>query len=136
MLMSEKSTSTQRKILLVDDDSFLLDMYSLKFSKANYEVKALDSTDNALKTLRDGYVPDIMLIDIVMPGMDGLELVSTIRKEDLVPHALIIMLTNQGTPDEIARSKKMNVDGYIVKAMTIPSEVLTEVEKISANKKY
>ena len=45
------------------------------------------------------------------------------------------MLTNQGTSDDIARAKKLNVDGYIVKATTIPSEVLTEVEKIVASKK-
>jgi DNA-binding response OmpR family regulator len=129
------NTSTQKKILFVDDDTFLLDMYSLKFSKAGYEVKTADSTDNALKLLREGYVPTIMLVDIVMPGLDGLEFVTLVRKEKLAPTSAIIMLTNQGSPDEIARSKKMNVDGYIVKATTIPSEVLEEVEKICSTKK-
>ena len=124
-----------RKILFIDDDKFLLDMYTLKFSKAGYEVKTADSTDGALKMLREGFTPDVLLIDIVMPGMDGLDLVSMIRKERLVPSAVIIMLTNQGAPDDISRAKKMNVDGYIVKATTIPSEVLSEVEKICASKK-
>jgi DNA-binding response OmpR family regulator len=110
-------------------------MYALKFSKAGYEVKTADSTDIGLKMLHDGFVPDIMLIDIVMPGMDGLDLVGHIRKETLAPSAVIIMLTNQGSSDDIARARKMNVDGYIVKATTIPSEVLAEVEKISNSKK-
>lgn len=124
-----------KKILLIDDDRFLLDMYALKFSKANYEVKTADSTDGALKLIREGYSPDIMLCDIVMPGMDGLELVSMIRKENLLPKSVIIMLTNQGSSDDIARAQKLAVDGYIVKATTIPSEVLAEVEKVCAKKK-
>lgn len=127
--------TTQKKILFVDDDKFLLDMYALKFSKAGYEVKTADSTDGALKMLRDGFAPDVMLSDIVMPGMDGLEFVSTVRSEKLAPAAVVIMLTNQGTSDDISRAKKLGVDGYIVKATTIPSEVLATVEKICSSKK-
>jgi CheY-like chemotaxis protein len=85
--------------------------------------------------LRDGYSPDVILADIVMPGMDGLELVGNIRKEKLAPTAALIMLTNQGASDDVARARKMNVDGYIVKATTIPSEVLAEVEKVTSSKK-
>ena len=129
------STSSPKKILLVDDDKFLLDMYAIKFTKAGYEVKVADSTEAGLKLIRDGYVPDAMLIDIVMPGMDGLELVSAVRKEKLVPATAVIMLTNQGSSDDISRAKKLNADGYIVKATTIPSEVLAEVERIIKNKK-
>ena len=127
--------SVPKKILLVDDDRFLLDMYAIKFTKAGYEVKTCDATGLALKMIHEGYTPDITLSDIVMPEMDGLEFVATLRKENLVPKAVIIMLTNQGSSDDIARAKKLNVDGYIVKATTIPSEVLTEVEKICASKK-
>lgn len=126
---------SQRKILFIDDDKFLLDMYALKFTKAGYEVKTSDSTDGALKMLRDGFVPDVLLSDIVMPGMDGLELVDKIRAERLVPQATIIMLTNQGASDDISRAKNLGVDGYIVKATTIPSDVLREVEKICGSKK-
>ena len=133
--MSDQASPASKKILLVDDDTFLLDMYAIKFSKAGYEVKTADSTESGLKAIRDGYVPDIMLVDIVMPGADGLELVATARSEKLAPNAVIVMLTNQGSSDDVARSKKLNVDGYIVKATTIPSEVLGEVEKITASKK-
>lgn len=124
------TTEGARKVFLIDDDRFLLDMYAIKFSKSGYEVKTADSTDSALKMLHDGYVPDVMITDIVMPGMDGLELVSSVKKERLIPSAKLIMLTNQGSSDDISRAKKLNVDGYIVKATTIPSEVLGEVEKI------
>ncbi len=123
-----------RKAFFVDDDHFLLDMYALKFSKAGYEVKTADSMESGLKVLRDGFQPDVMLVDIVMPGPDGLEFMTAVRKEKLAAGAKVIMLTNQGDSDDIARAKKLGVDGYIVKATSIPSEVLAEVEKTLASK--
>ena len=130
-----EQTNIKKKIFIIDDDLFLLDMYAQKFGRIGYEVKSSESIDSALKTLRDGFAPDIMLVDIVMPGMDGLEFVSHIRKEGLASKATIIMLTNQGATEDIERAKKLNIDGYIIKATTIPSEVLVEVEKIYASKK-
>lgn len=129
------SKDEQKKIMFVDDDAFLLDMYSLKFSKAGYDVKIANSTELALKMLRDGYCPDVMLVDIVMPGMDGLEFVSLVRSEKLCLDTAIIMLTNQSSSDDVSRSQKINVDGYIVKATSIPSDVLAEVEKVCLKKK-
>lgn len=125
----------QKKVLFVDDDKFLLDMYVLKFGKAGYEVKTADSTESALKLVKEGFIPDIMLVDIIMPGMDGLEFVSALRKENIATEAVIVFLTNQGESDDINRVRKLSADGYIVKATTIPSEVLAEVEKIYAGKK-
>lgn len=110
-------------------------MYVIKFSKSNYDVKTADSTEAGLRLVRGGFIPDVMLIDIVMPGMDGLELISTIKQEKLAPNAIVIMLTNQGASDDISNAKRMGVDGYIVKATTIPSEVLAEVERIINSKK-
>ncbi len=124
----------QKKALFIDDDRFLLDMYSLKFSKSGYETKTADSMEAAMKVLRDGYDPDVMLVDIVMPGPDGLEFMSAVRKERLAANAVVVILTNQGDPDDISRAKKLGADGYIVKATSIPSEVLAEVDKILAGR--
>jgi CheY-like chemotaxis protein len=125
------SQTPAKKVLFIDDDTFLLDMYAVKFSKAGYEVKTADSPTNAIKLLQGGYTPDVILADIVMPGMDGLEFVATVRKDNLAPQSSLIMLTNQGASDDISKAKKLGVDGYIVKATTIPSEVLNYVEKLS-----
>jgi len=131
----KQTADIKRKVMLVDDDQFLLDMYAIKFTKAGFEVKTSDSTTNALKLVHDGYVPDVLLSDIVMPDMDGLDFVDTLRKENLISGTVVIMLTNQGSSDDIARAKKLGVDGYIVKATTIPSEVLEQVDKIYSSKK-
>jgi len=130
----DNPSNLKRKILFVDDDKFLLDMYALKFSKAGYDVRACDGTEVALKTLTEGFTPDIILADIVMPGMDGLDFIAKIRGDRLAENAVIITLTNQGTSEDIVKAQKVKVDGYIVKATTIPSEVLTEVEKIYASR--
>jgi CheY-like chemotaxis protein len=127
-------TNQKFKILLVDDDLFLLNMYSLKMSKAGFEVNSSQSTADALTKLKEGYVPDIMLLDIIMPGMDGIQLLEEVRKENLAPKATVVMLTNQSDTSDIERAKKSGIDGYIVKATTIPSEVITDVLEIH-NKK-
>ncbi len=123
------------KVFIVDDDKFLLGMYSLKFSNAGYDVETTVGSLAALEKLRAGAKPDVVLLDIVMPYMDGLDLLKTIREEKLVPDAAIVMLTNQSQSSDIDRAKELKVDGYIVKASTIPSEVLQEVDKIYSAKK-
>lgn len=126
-MADDKKTS----IMFVDDDKFLLDMYALKFTNSGYDVHCTQGPEEALKILREGtFTPDIIMTDVVMPGMDGIQFVETIRKEQLAGKPVLIMLTNQGSAEDIERAKKSNVDGYIIKAMTIPSEVLAEVNKI------
>ena len=131
--ITQTDTTKKIPILIVDDDTFLLDMYSLKFSKvATYDVHTTDNAEDALKQIRAGFTPEILLLDVIMPGLTGLEALEAIRKENLIPKSTIIMLTNQSANEDLERAKKCNVDGYIIKAMAIPSEVLTEVEKIHA----
>jgi CheY-like chemotaxis protein len=118
------------KVLIVDDDKFLLNMYSIKFSKSGFEVSSASSGEEAINKIKGGYIPDIILLDIVMPGMDGFEILDSLRKENLVPGASIIMLTNQGQLADIEKAKSFGTSGYIIKATTIPSEVVEEVVRI------
>lgn len=124
--------NSQIKILLIDDDKFLLDMYSLKFKKSGLEIDTSSTSMGALEKIRGGSTYDILLLDIIMPGMDGLELLKTIRDEKLLPSSAIIMLTNQA--DDVEKAKAFNVDGYIIKATTIPSEVVDQVLSIYQSK--
>ena len=69
------------KILIVDDDEFLLEMYSLKFRTAGYQVEVAKSGEEALEKIRGGLETDAMLLDVVMPGLDGFETMKIIRKD-------------------------------------------------------
>ncbi len=124
--------TTQLNIFMVDDDRFLLDMYSLKFKKSGMNVDTSSNSQTALEKLRSGVSYDVILLDIIMPGTDGLDLLKNIRAEKLAPNAVVIMLTNQA--DDFERAKAFAVDGYIIKATTIPSEVVEQVLLIYKNK--
>lgn len=121
------------KILLVDDDKFLLDMYLLKFKKSGLEIDTASNGISALEKIKANTDYDMVLMDIIMPGMDGLELLKKIRDEKLLPKAVVIMLTNQA--DDEDKAKAIGVDGYIIKATMIPSEVVEKVLAIYKNKK-
>lgn len=120
----------KKKVLLVDDDSFLLNMYSLKFEKNNYEVISVLSSQDAINKLKDGFKPDILIFDVIMPGMDGIDLLRAVRNQHLADQAKVLMLTNQSESADIDKAKKIGIDGYIVKATSIPSEVVRAVEDI------
>jgi len=118
-------------VLLVDDDKFLLHMYRKKFDQSGLTVDVAVGSQEALTKLRDGAKPDILLLDIIMPGMDGLELLETLRKEKLSENSIVIMLTNESDRKKIEKAKSLGIKGYIVKATSIPSEVVDEAIKIA-----
>ncbi|QSH39320.1 response regulator [Candidatus Kaiserbacteria bacterium] len=130
------SGKTTYSILFVDDDDFLIDMYSLKFSQAGHKIQTAQSTDAALEKLHEeGYTPDAVLFDLVMPKKDGFELLKEIRSQNLVPDAALIVLSNQSERENIDKAKALGATGHIIKANAIPSEVLQIVEEAVAQRK-
>ena len=120
------------RIYLVDDDRFLLNLYGVKFKSAGEEVATFGGGEELLGQLRkdkaEGIpLPDAILVDLIMPGMDGFTLLETLKKEQLTGSAKLIILSNEGADAEIERARALGIDGYIIKASAIPSEVLAEV---------
>ncbi|MBP6883983.1 MAG: response regulator [Candidatus Pacebacteria bacterium] len=124
----------KRKILIVDDDSFLLDMYALKFSQNNFEVHTGISGVQALEKLRGGLKPDVIMMDVIMPEMDGFEMLEKINTEKLSPESTKIILSNKSEQGDVERGNSLGVSGYIVKANSTPAEVITQVTAILAKK--
>lgn len=125
----EKETHI-KKIFIIDDDKFLLDMYTSKFAGKGFEVDyALGSAD-ALDKLRSGISPDAVLLDIVMPGMGGFDVLSTIKTEGLIPGAKVLMFSSLGEAADIEKSRELGASGYVIKALTTPSEVVEQVMTI------
>jgi CheY-like chemotaxis protein len=123
------SASQIFKIMLIDDDHFLSDMYSLKFQQAGHSVVVVDSAQSAVDRLRTEQF-DAVVLDVVMPQMTGLEALETIRREKLGGDPAVIMLTNQGQEADIEAARARGADGYIIKASVVPSEVVTQVVEI------
>jgi len=123
------------KILIVDDDKFLLDMYSLKFSERGFEVATALSADDALAQFNAGFQPAIFLVDLIMPGMDGFQLIEKLREQGADKSAAIIILSNLGQKEDIEKGLGLGVDGYIIKASATPSEVVSKVSEIAEQSK-
>jgi CheY-like chemotaxis protein len=120
------------RIYLVDDDRFLLDLYAIKFKNAGHDVTVFGNGEDVLAALRkdDTQAPDAILLDIIMPGIGGFGALEAIRKDGLAKTSKIIILSNQGQDSDIETAKRFAVDGYIIKASAIPSEVLSETMRI------
>lgn len=123
----------KKSIFIIDDDSFLLDMYALKFSRSNFNVTTSLGSEHALEILRDGLIPEIILLDIMMPTMDGFELMQKMKDENLAQSSIKIILSNRGQASDISRGEEFGVAGYIVKASSTPGEVIEQVENIVNN---
>ncbi|MBI3888500.1 response regulator [Candidatus Nomurabacteria bacterium] len=124
----------KRKILIVDDDNFLLDMYALKFSQNNFEVYTAEGGAQAIEKMKGGLNPEVLLMDIIMPEMDGFEMLEKINTQKLCTNCLKIVLSNKSEQKDIDKGKTLGVAGYIVKANSTPAEVIEQVAKILANK--
>ncbi|MEK7063731.1 MAG: response regulator [Patescibacteria group bacterium] len=122
-------------VLLVDDDAFLLDMYAMKFKQCGLLVDAVSNPVAALDKLRAGLVPGVILLDVIMPGLNGFEFLEIVRKEGLAKEAKVIMLSNQGQQEDIDKATALGADGYIIKASAIPSEVCDKALAIIGTKK-
>ena len=118
------------KILLVDDDTFLRDMYATKFIECGHTVTPAVHAADALRVLEGDSKYDLMLVDMIMPGMTGVELMTEIKR--LLPDIKMksIVLSNQGQDQDIAEAKEAGAVGYIIKAQSVPSEVVKRVEEI------
>jgi len=124
----------KRKILIIDDDTFLLDMYALKFSQNGFEVHTASGGEQALEKLKAGFIPEIILTDIIMPGMDGFEMLKQINEKNLATTSVKVVLSNKGQQSDIEEGTKLGASGYIIKANSTPTEVIMQVVKIFQEK--
>ena len=131
----DTAPSKHYAICLLADDRLLIDMYALKFRSLGHTVTPNARGEELLAFLREHPEQDAVLLDVVMPGLTGFEVLETIRKENLAPGAAVIMLTNQGADTDLERARELHADGYIIKASSIPSEVVARTTEVIEAKK-
>ena len=122
-----------KKILLAEDDPFIIDIYTTKLKQAGFEVVVVDDGEEVLKRIK-AEKPDLLLLDIVLPGMNGWEILEAIHKSDDKSGELknlpVIILSNLYQKEEVERGLKFGVERYLIKAHHTPAEVVAEVKKI------
>lgn len=118
-----------KNILLVEDDPFLIDIYTTKLKEEGYSVDTAEDGESALNKIKEKNF-DLMLLDIVLPNFNGWEVLRKINLDKKFKKLKIIVLSNLGEKAEIEKGVKLGAVAYLVKAHHTPSEVVEEVNKI------
>lgn len=104
-----------KKILVVEDDEFLFDAYRLKLEKENFEVAIAHDGEECLK-LVNSFKPDLIILDIVMPKMDGIETLRRLKKNSLTSSIPVIVASNLDQPEKADECKRLGALDYFVKS--------------------
>ena len=102
-------------------------MYALKFTQQGFQVTTSSGAAEALEKMRAGEPVEIILVDLVMPAMDGFAFLEQLQKDRLTKKTLAIVLSNLGQEEDVARAQALGVAGFIIKASATPSEVVDRV---------
>ncbi len=127
--MNEKPTTSQsKKILLIEDENIIVELLGKKLRKEGYEVIIARDGEEGLEKMREQN-PDLILLDIVMPKKDGLEVLKEMMADDKVNGIPVVIISNSGQPVELKRAKELGVRDWLIKTEFDPQEVLEKVEK-------
>lgn len=123
------------KILLVEDDTFISGMYHTKLKSLGFNVTLAEDGETAWQKLQEGQLPDLLLLDIVLPKKDGFEILEGVRNDERMKDLPVILLTNLGQKPDVERGIKLGADDYIIKAHFTPTEVVEKITKLLESKK-
>lgn len=120
-------TNKDQKILLIEDEEMLANMYETKFKNEGFNIKkALDGETGLKMALEDK--PDIILLDIIMPKLDGFSVLRSLKDSVKTKDVPVILLTNLGQDEDVKKGTAMGAAGYLVKANLTPAEVVDKVK--------
>ena len=127
-----------KTILFVEDDPFLIDIYKTKLNAAGFNVEIATGGESALEKIKDrnlakkrkGVWPDLVVLDIVLPQIDGWEILGKIKKDEKLKDIKVLILSNLSQKAEVEKGLSLGATKYLIKAHYTPSEVVEEIKKI------
>ena len=124
----EGSMDTKKKILLVEDDEMLAQVYRSRFEIEGFDVKEVYNGEDALSAAIS-FKPDIILLDAMMPRISGFDVLDILRNTPETANVTIIMLTALSQPRDKERAEALGVDDYLVKSQVVIGDVVARVKK-------
>lgn len=121
------------KILIIEDDRYISKMYQLKLSLDGFDVQVADNGRIGVDKVKE-FKPDIILTDILMPEMDGFDVIKAVKADDETKTIPILIMSNLGQEDHIQKGLELGALGYIVKSQYTPSKVVDKIKEILAGK--
>ncbi len=119
----------KNKILIIEDDTFISDMYRMKLESEGFNVRIAEDGKKGLEEV-NREKPDLVLLDVVMPRMDGFGVLQTIKEDPEVQDVKVVLLTNLGQKESVEKGLELGALDYIIKAHFTPAEVVEKVKEI------
>lgn len=129
LLNKDGRLDTRKTILAIDDDTAYLHLYGLKYVKAGLNAYTLTTADGNIVQKVAGIKPDIIILDILMPGRNGIEALGLLKESEETKNIPVVMLTNQNNKEDIETAKNLGAIEYIIQVNTVPSEVVDKILK-------
>jgi twitching motility two-component system response regulator PilH len=117
------------KVLMADDDKMLLDMYKERLELASYVVDGCSNGEEALAHVRD-FNPDIILLDIMMPKMNGYETLASLKSDPTTKNIPVVMLSALMRDFNREKAVEGGAEDYLIKSEAMPSDVITKIEQV------
>ncbi len=122
----------KKKILLVEDELFIRELYQRTLEQAGYQVITALDGEQALTAVREK--PDLVLLDIMLPKIHGIDVLKRIREDPEIKDTLVVLLTNLGQENIIKEAFNLGVKGYLMKMNLTPYDVVTQVTNLLKTK--
>ncbi len=122
----DTAQGTAKKVLLVEDDNALANVYVMRFQAEGFDVRRVENGEEALEAARD-YQPDIILLDAMMPRVSGFDVLDILRNTPETANFKVIMLTALSQDSDKQRAQMLGVDDYLVKSQVVISDVVDRV---------
>ena len=130
--MTAKKTATLRKLLLVEDEAMLAEMYTTKFTADGFEVICASDGAKALE-LAPKEKPDIILLDVIMPKLDGFAVLRQLKSDPVTKDIPVLLLTNLGQDEDLKKGKELGAVDYFVKSNHTPADIVAKVKEFIAH---
>lgn len=121
--------TTKPIVALIEDDPLIAEMYTTKFTKEGYDIKHAADGAAGLEMVKQEK-PDIILLDIIMPKMDGFQVLTELRKEAAFKDTPVIMLTNLGQEEDVQKGRALGATDYFIKTNFTPAAIVDKVKGI------
>lgn len=126
--MAEQKETNSKKVLVIEDDTFLVKAYQIKFQKEGFGVEVAADGEEAMSMLEKA-PPNIVLLDLMLPKVSGFDVLSSIRSRPQWKNVPVVILSNLGGGQDIDKGMKLGATDYIVKANAKIDEVVQKVKK-------
>lgn len=116
------------RILIIEDDYFMRDLYARELAKAGYQVStAADGAEGLVEASK--LKPNLILLDIMLPKLNGLDLLRTLKSKEETRDIPVLLLTNLGQESVIKEGFQLGAEGYFIKTAYTPAQMIEEIKK-------